>query len=86
MVLEMHTELDVDAQIASLKDVLLVQPPFNTVARAQAGFGEEWYMPIAAASGSSAAAFKGAGPNQQCTGLSNPASVPVSPSMLGAAL
>ena len=24
------------------------QPPFNTQARAEAGFGEGWYMPLAA--------------------------------------
>lgn len=30
--------------------VLRMQPPFNEAARAQAGFGPEWYMPIAAAS------------------------------------
>lgn len=25
-----------------------LQPPFNEAARAQAGFGPEWYMPLAA--------------------------------------
>ena len=24
------------------------QPPFNTQARAEAGFGEQWYLPLAA--------------------------------------
>lgn len=63
-----------------------MQPPFNTVGRAQAGFGEEWYMPIAAASGSSAAASDGAGPSQQRPGLTNPAPVPASRCLIGAGL
>ena len=25
----------------------VVQPPFNTEARAEAGFGEHWYLPLA---------------------------------------
>lgn len=27
------------------------QPPFNTQARAEAGFGEQWYLPLAAVDG-----------------------------------
>jgi len=37
-----------------------MQPPFNEAARAQAGFGPEWYMPIAAAPNSTPAGDAGA--------------------------
>ena len=39
--------------------VLPVQPPFNDEARARAGFGPEWYLPLAAKE-----AVAGGGPQQ----------------------
>lgn len=35
---------------------MLLQPPFNEEARAQAGFGPQWYMPLAMPSKNAATA------------------------------
>jgi len=46
-----HQGINVTSSCAVASPVLCVfalQPPFNEAARAQAGFGPEWYMPLAA--------------------------------------
>jgi hypothetical protein len=47
------------ASLLLLLPLYALQPPFNDAARKMAGFGPEWYMPLAA-EGAAAAAAKAA--------------------------
>lgn len=59
----------VGAQILTVRALLCVQPPFNDPARAQAGFGPEWYLPLTvkqdAVAGDSPSALEGTGLEQR---------------------